>query len=100
LAASVNTSAFNVGNAIGPALGAAVIALGWGFTAPVVVAIVLAVAALGVAAIAIRGERRFAADNVASASLDSVSLDSALLDTKPSGDDTKHSAIDASRCAD
>lgn len=58
LAASVNTSAFNVGNAIGPALGAAVIALGWGFTAPVVVAIVLALAALGVVAIAIRIERK------------------------------------------
>ncbi|MCT1552015.1 Cmx/CmrA family chloramphenicol efflux MFS transporter [Brevibacterium casei] len=57
LAASVNTSAFNVGNALGPAAGAAVIALGWGFRAPVVVAIVLAVAALGVAAVAIRGER-------------------------------------------
>ncbi|MBE8147143.1 hypothetical protein IOD13_17170 [Brevibacterium casei] len=57
LAASVNTSAFNVGNALGPAAGAAVIALGWGFRAPVVVAILLALAALGVAAVAIRGER-------------------------------------------
>ncbi|MDN5774776.1 MAG: hypothetical protein L0H43_13390, partial [Brevibacterium aurantiacum] len=47
----------NVGNAIGPALGAAVIALGWGFTAPVVVAIVLALASLVVVAVAIRVER-------------------------------------------
>ncbi|MBM6591681.1 Cmx/CmrA family chloramphenicol efflux MFS transporter [Brevibacterium sp. RIT 803] len=57
LAASVNTSAFNVGNAVGPALGAAVIALGWGFKAPVAVAIVLALASLVVVAAAIRVER-------------------------------------------
>lgn len=63
LAASVNTSAFNVGNAIGPALGAAVIALGWGFKAPVVVAILLALASLVVVAIAIRVERAWSARN-------------------------------------
>ncbi|GAA1558006.1 Cmx/CmrA family chloramphenicol efflux MFS transporter [Brevibacterium picturae] len=57
LAASVNTSAFNVGNALGPALGAAVITLGWGFKAPVVVAIVLALASLIVVAATIRVER-------------------------------------------
>lgn len=57
LAASVNTPAFNVGNALGPAVGAAVIALGWGFRAPVVVAVLLAVVALLVAAVAIRVER-------------------------------------------
>lgn len=61
LAASVNTSAFNVGNAIGPALGAAVIALGWGFKAPVVVAVLLALAALVVVAVAIRIERTWSA---------------------------------------
>lgn len=61
LAASVNTSAFNVGNAIGPALGAAVIALGWGFKAPVVVAILLALASLIVVAVAIRVERAWSA---------------------------------------
>ena len=57
LAASVNTSAFNVGNAIGPALGGWVIAAGFGFGAPVLVAIALTVAALLVAAMAIRVER-------------------------------------------
>ncbi|MCM1013250.1 MULTISPECIES: MFS transporter [unclassified Brevibacterium] len=61
LAASVNTSAFNVGNALGPAAGAAVIALGWGFRAPVIVAILLALTALLVAGIAIRFERRWRA---------------------------------------
>lgn len=61
LAASVNTSAFNVGNALGPAAGAAVIALGWGFRAPVIVAILLALTALVVAGIAIRVERRWRA---------------------------------------
>lgn len=63
LAASVNTSAFNVGNAIGPALGAAVIALGWGFKAPVVVAILLALASLVLVAVAIRVERAWSARN-------------------------------------
>ncbi|WP_181274234.1 Cmx/CmrA family chloramphenicol efflux MFS transporter [Brevibacterium oceani] len=57
LAASVNTSAFNVGNAVGPALGGAVIAAGFGFRAPVLVAIALAVAALGVVTVAIRVEQ-------------------------------------------
>ncbi|MGO2860310.1 MAG: Cmx/CmrA family chloramphenicol efflux MFS transporter [Brevibacterium sp.] len=57
LAASVNTSAFNVGNAAGPALGGAVIALGWGFRAPVLVAIVLALAALALVWVALRVER-------------------------------------------
>ncbi|MDN5656552.1 Cmx/CmrA family chloramphenicol efflux MFS transporter [Brevibacterium sandarakinum] len=65
LAASVNTSAFNVGNAIGPALGAAVIALGWGFRAPVVVAIGLSLASLVVVAVAIRVERAWSARNCA-----------------------------------
>ena len=57
LAASVNTSAFNVGNALGPAVGAWVIAAGFGFPATVVAAIVLALAALVVVAVAIRVER-------------------------------------------
>ncbi|MDN5806329.1 MAG: MFS transporter [Brevibacterium sp.] len=61
LAASVNTSAFNVGNAIGPALGAGVIALGWGFKAPLVVAILLALASLVLVAVAIRVERVWSA---------------------------------------
>ncbi|WP_152346179.1 MFS transporter [Brevibacterium sp. CFH 10365] len=57
LAASANTSAFNVGNALGPAVGAWVIAAGFGFPATVVAAIVLALAALVVVAVAIRVER-------------------------------------------
>lgn len=61
LAASVNSSAFNVGNAIGPALGGAVIALGWGFTAPLVVAIFLALAAVLVAMVAVWIERNWRA---------------------------------------
>ena len=61
LAASVNSSAFNVGNAIGPALGGAVIALGWGFKAPLVVAIFLALAALLVAMVAVWMERNWRA---------------------------------------
>lgn len=61
LAASVNTSAFNVGNAFGPALGAAVIALGWGFKAPIVVAVILALTTLIVVWVAIRVERSWKA---------------------------------------
>lgn len=57
LAASVNTSAFNVGNAAGPALGAAVIAAGFGYRAPLLIAIALALAALGAIWIAILTER-------------------------------------------
>ncbi|MGO3067213.1 MAG: hypothetical protein ACTIIT_14405 [Brevibacterium linens] len=56
-AASVNTSAFNVGNALGPAVGACVIAIGFGLPATVVAAIVLALSALVVVAVAIRVER-------------------------------------------
>ena len=60
LAASVNTSAFNVGNALGPAVGAWVIAVGFGLPATVVAAIVLALAALVMVAVAIRVERTWA----------------------------------------
>lgn len=67
LAASVNTSAFNVGNAIGPALGAGVIAAGLGFRAPLIIAVLLALAALVVAAFAIRTERGWMAGRAASA---------------------------------
>jgi MFS transporter, DHA1 family, chloramphenicol resistance protein len=49
LAASVNTSAFNVGNTLGPWLGGLVISAGWGFVAPVWLAALLGVTALGVA---------------------------------------------------
>ena len=60
LAASVNTSAFNVGNAVGPAVGAWVIAAGFGFPSTVIAAIVLALAALVVVAVAIGVERKWA----------------------------------------
>lgn len=89
LAASVNTSAFNVGNAIGPAFGAAVIALGWGFKAPVVVAILLALASLGVVAVAMRVERKLAAG-------DAISTP----DAASTPVDTNQSAVGSSRCID
>lgn len=68
----MNTSAFNVGNAIGPTLGAGVIALGWGFKAPVLVAILLALAALVVVAVAIRFERAWSARAGSEASSDAI----------------------------
>lgn len=57
LAAAVNTSAFNVGNAIGPWLGGLTIAAGLGFRAPVWVGMILLLAALGVALISRSVER-------------------------------------------
>ncbi|HEY9294720.1 MAG TPA: MFS transporter [Microlunatus sp.] len=49
LAAAVNTSAFNVGNAVGPWFGGLAIAAGLGFRSPIVVGMVMLMAALGVA---------------------------------------------------
>ncbi|GAA4845642.1 MFS transporter [Luteimicrobium xylanilyticum] len=54
LAASMNTAAFNVGNAVGPALGGAVIALGLGYRAPLLVGVVLAAGALATTVVAMR----------------------------------------------
>jgi len=54
LAASMNTAAFNVGNAVGPALGGAVIALGLGYRAPLFVGVVLALGALATTLVAMR----------------------------------------------
>lgn len=51
LAASVSTSAFNIGNALGPWLGGLVIGLGLGLRAPIWISIALALLALGVALI-------------------------------------------------
>jgi DHA1 family inner membrane transport protein len=51
LAATTNTSAFNVGNTIGPWVGGLVITAGFGFTAPAWVAALLAVAGLAAAAV-------------------------------------------------
>ncbi|MFC8731762.1 Cmx/CmrA family chloramphenicol efflux MFS transporter [Luteimicrobium sp. NPDC057192] len=69
LAASMNTAAFNIGNAAGPALGGAVIALGLGYRAPLLVGVVLAVGALATTLVVIRREGirvRRAAPSVAS----------------------------------
>lgn len=49
LAAAINHSALNIGNSLGAALGAAVIAAGWGFLAPTWVGVGLGVAGLGLA---------------------------------------------------
>lgn len=58
LAASLNHAAFNLANAIGAAVGGAVIAAGFGYTAPAAVGSGLAVAGLGVLAIAMWMDRR------------------------------------------
>ncbi len=49
LASSMNHSALNVANALGAALGGAVITAGWGFTSPALVGAGLAVLGLGIA---------------------------------------------------
>ncbi|MFT4283402.1 MAG: MFS transporter [Protaetiibacter sp.] len=65
LAAAVNHSALNIGNALGAFLGGAVIAAGWGYLAPTWVGIVMCLPgillALGGAAVSAAGERRAAA---------------------------------------
>jgi DHA1 family inner membrane transport protein len=58
IAAALNHSALNTGNALGAALGGAVIAAGLGFTAPVWVGLALALGGLGIAALSIGIERR------------------------------------------
>lgn len=58
LAASLNHAAFNLANAIGAALGGAVIAAGFGYTAPAAVGAVLAVAGLVVLSTAMWMQRR------------------------------------------
>jgi len=61
LAASLNHAAFNLANAIGAAVGGAVIAAGFGYTAPAAVGSGLAVAGLGVLATAMWMDKRSAA---------------------------------------
>lgn len=61
IAAALNHSALNTGNAVGAALGGAVIAAGLGFTAPVWVGLLLALGGLGIAALSTGLERRSAA---------------------------------------
>lgn len=58
LAASLNHAAFNLANAIGAALGGAVISAGFGYTAPAAVGAVLALAGLAVLATAMGMQRR------------------------------------------
>ncbi|GAC70923.1 Cmx/CmrA family chloramphenicol efflux MFS transporter [Gordonia soli] len=64
LAAAVNVSAFNVGNALGPWLGGLVIAAGLGVVAPTWVAVGLALGALAVVAVSARVERATPARDV------------------------------------
>lgn len=54
IAAALNHSALNIGNSLGAFLGGAVIALGWGFTAPAWTGAVLAVAGLLIALVSYR----------------------------------------------
>ncbi len=56
LVSAANQAAFNVANAIGAALGAAVLTAGLGFTAPIWVGAALALAGTAVAAVAMRTE--------------------------------------------
>ncbi len=61
LASATNTSAFNVGNALGPALGGLAIAGGLGLTAPPLVGAVLVVGAVVLALVSVRLDRRHGA---------------------------------------
>jgi DHA1 family inner membrane transport protein len=56
IAAALNHSALNIGNALGAFLGGVVIAWGWGFVAPAWVGVLLAVAGLGIALVSLRVE--------------------------------------------
>jgi DHA1 family inner membrane transport protein len=58
LVSAANQAAFNVANAVGAALGALVISLGLGYTAPMWVGAVLALAGSGLALLARRADRR------------------------------------------
>jgi MFS transporter, DHA1 family, chloramphenicol resistance protein len=58
LASATNTSAFNVGNSLGPALGGLAIGAGWGFTAPAYLGVLLAAGAIVVALVSYWLDRR------------------------------------------
>ncbi|SDC58883.1 MFS transporter, DHA1 family, arabinose polymer transporter [Geodermatophilus telluris] len=58
LVSAANQAAFNVANAVGAALGAAVISAGLGYTAPMWVGAALALAGSGLAVVARRADRR------------------------------------------
>jgi len=57
IAAALNHSALNIGNAFGAFLGGLAITLGLGFVAPAWVGVALALAGLGIAALSLRLER-------------------------------------------
>ena len=57
IAAALNHSALNIGNALGAFLGGAVIAFGWGFVAPAWVGVLLALGGLGIAVVSLRLDR-------------------------------------------
>lgn len=61
LASATNTSAFNVGNALGPALGGLAIAGGLGLTAPPLVGAALVAGAVVLALVSVRLDRRHGA---------------------------------------
>jgi DHA1 family inner membrane transport protein len=58
LGAAMNHSSLNIGNALGAWLGGLVIAAGWGYRAPTLVGVVLALAGLAVLALSARVHRR------------------------------------------
>ncbi|MFE5775300.1 MFS transporter [Brachybacterium sp. NPDC056505] len=58
LAASLHHSALNIGNSLGAALGAAVLAAGWGLLAPAWTGVLLAVLGLGIVGISFGVHRR------------------------------------------
>ena len=58
IAAALNHSALNIGNSLGAFLGGAVIAVGWGFTAPSWVGAALALAGLAIAVVSFAAEKR------------------------------------------
>ncbi len=57
LAAALNHSALNIGNALGAALGGVVVAAGWGYLAPAWVGLALAVGGVLLAVLSVRLER-------------------------------------------
>ncbi|MFP5071513.1 MFS transporter [Pseudonocardia nantongensis] len=61
LASATNTSAFNVGNSLGPALGGVVIAAGWGLTSPSLIGVGLTAGAIALALVSRSADRRLGA---------------------------------------
>ena len=58
LVSAANQGAFNVANALGAALGAAVLSAGLGYTAPIWVGALLALVGTGIAVVARAADRR------------------------------------------